>query len=187
QPQPLGGLFVLGNSRHDRYRSAEVWAHHSFRNKAELYGAYTRSLAETNTALDYSLTTPFFVPQAAGPLLWDAPNRIISWGWSPLPIWKLLLSYRFEYRSGFPFNAVDQLGQLEGEPGQQHFPGYTSLDIGLEKRFPFRRRIWAVRIAMINVTDHFNPDTVNTRLTPFLFAGGQRRAFTARIRLVGRK
>lgn len=187
QMQPLGGLFVLQNSRHDHYRALEVWGRHVFTNKAEVYGAYTRSRAETNSPLDYSLIAPLFAPQAAGPLPWDTPNRLISWGWTPLPIWQLLLSYHVEYRSGFPFNAVNQLGQLEGRPDEHRFPGYLSLDIGLEKRFPFHGRIWAVRLSVINVTDHSNPDTVNTKLAPFLFAGGQRRAFTARIRLVGRK
>lgn len=187
QASPLGGLFLLQNSRHDRYRSIEVWGRHIFRSKAEVYGDFTRSRADTNKALDYSLTAPLSVSQAPGPLPWDAPNRFISWGWSPLPIWELLLSYHLEYRSGFPFNAVNQLGQLQGSPGQQRFPNYMSLDLGIEKRFAFRRYIWAARISIINATNHVNPDSVNTNVMPFVFAGGQARAFTARIRLVGRK
>jgi hypothetical protein len=82
---------------------------------------------------------------------------------------------------------VNQLGQLQGTPSQQRFPSYMSLDLGLEKRFAFHGYIWAARISAVNATDHTNPDTVNTKITPFLFAGGQARAFTARIRLVGRK
>ncbi|MGH9608259.1 MAG: hypothetical protein ACRD34_01160 [Bryobacteraceae bacterium] len=82
---------------------------------------------------------------------------------------------------------MNQLGQLEGQPGAQRFLAYRSLDIGIEKRFPFHGRIWAVRLSVINATDHFNPNIVNTNLTPFLFASGQGRAFAARVLLVGRK
>ena len=104
QPGLLGGAFLLQDHRRDRYSSGEVWARHVFRNKAEIYGDYTRSSARTNEALDYSLLNPYFVPQAPGPLLWDAPNRLISWGRSPIPLWGLFFSYRVEYRSGYPFD-----------------------------------------------------------------------------------
>jgi hypothetical protein len=61
------------------------------------------------------------------------------------------------------------------------------LNLGLEKRFQFRKREWAVRVTAVNVTGHQNPDSVvnNVDAPHFLtYAGGQRRAFTARIRLV---
>jgi hypothetical protein len=187
QPGPLGGVFLLQDHRRDRNRSAEVWARHVFRNKAEIYGDYTRSSARSNEALDYSLINPYFVPQAPGPLLWDAPNRLISWGRSPIPLWGLFLSYRAEYRSGYPFDNENEQGQLLGTPGQFRFPNYLDLDVGLEKRFRFRGKTWALRVSAINASNHNNPNTVNTVVSPFAFAGGQRRAFTGRLRLVGTK
>ena len=66
QPAPLGGVFLFEDERSDRYSSAEIWARHVFRNKAEIYGDYTRSSTRSNQALDYSLLTPYFVPQAPG-------------------------------------------------------------------------------------------------------------------------
>jgi hypothetical protein len=187
QPGPLGGLFLLQNHRRDRSRSGEVWARRVFKNKAEIYGDYTRSSARSNEALDYSLPTPYFVPQAPGPLLWDAPNRFISWGKTPLPLWGLFLTYRLEYRSGFPFNDLNEQQQLVGTPGQFRFPNYFDLDVGLEKRFPFHGQVWAFRVSSINATNHDNPNVVNTVVSPFAFAGGQGRALTGRLRLVGRK
>jgi hypothetical protein len=187
QPAPLGGVFLFQDHRRDRYRSGEVWARHVFKNKAEIYGDYTRSSARSNQALDYSLTTPYFVPQAPGPLLWDAPNRLISWGRSPIPLWGLFLTYRVEYRSGFPFDDENEQGQLLGTPGQFRFRNYFDLDVGLEKRFRFRGKTWALRGSVINATNHNNPNAVNTFVSPFAFAGGQRRAFTGRLRLVGSK
>jgi hypothetical protein len=186
-PAALGGVFRLQDHRRDRYSSGEVWARHVFRNKAEIYGDYTRSSARSNEALDYSLTTPYFVPQAPGPLLWDAPNRLISWGRSPVPLWGLFLTYRVEYRSGYPFDDVNEQGQLIGTPGQFRFRNYFDLDVGLEKRFRFHGKTWALRASAINATNHNNPNAVNTLVSPFAFAGGQRRAFTGRLRLVGSK
>ena len=187
QPASLGGVFLFQDHRHDRYRSGEVWARHVFKNKAEIYGDYIRSRARSNEALDYSLLTPYFVPQAPGPLLWDAPNRLISWGRSPVPIWGLFLTYRLEYRSGFPFDDVNGQQQLIGTPGQFRFPNYLDVDVGLEKRFRFHGQTWALRASAINAINHDNPNAVNTLVSPFAFAGGQRRAFTGRLRLVGSK
>jgi hypothetical protein len=187
QPASLGGVFLFQDHRSDRYRSGEVWARHVFKNKAEIYGDYTRSNARSNEALDYSLINPYFVPQAPGPLLWDAPNRLISWGRSPVPLWGLFLTYRVEYRSGYPFDDVNEKGQLIDTPGQFRFPNYFDLDVGLEKRFRFHGQTWALRASAINATNHDNPNAVNTLVSPFAFAGGQGRAFTGRLRLVGSK
>jgi len=187
QPAPLGGVFLLQDHRSDRYRSVEVWARRVFKNKAEIYGDYTRSSARSSEVLDYSLTSPYFVPQASGPLLWDAPDRFISWGKAPLPLWGLFLSARVEYRSGYPFNDLNEEQQLVGAPGQFRFPNYFELDVGLEKRFHFHGEVWAFRVSSINATNHDNPNAVNTVVSPFAFAGGQGRAITGRLRLVGRK
>jgi len=187
EPAELGGKFQFEDGRSEGYNSAEVWARHIFRNKAEIYGDYTRSSARSNEALDYSLLSPYFVPQAPGRLLWDTPNRLITWGKFPLPLWALFLSWRVEYRSGYPFDNVDEVQQLLGTPGEYRFPDYFDLDVGLEKRFHFRGQEWALRVSSINATNHDNPNAVDTVVTPFAFAGGQRRAFTARLRLVGRK
>jgi hypothetical protein len=99
----------------------------------------------------------------------------------------LFLTYRAEYRSGYPFNDVNEQQQLVGAPGQFRFPDYFELDVGLEKRFQFHGQVWAFRGSAINATNHDNPNVVNTVVIPFAFAGGQHRAFTGRLRLVGRK
>lgn len=77
-----------------------------------------------------------------------------------------------------------------GAPGSQRFPPYTSLNLGLEREFRFRRYIFAVRAAAINILGEQNPDTVvnNTDAPNFRsFSGGEGRKFTFRLRFVGRK
>ena len=67
---------------------------------------------------------------------------------------------------------------------------YFNVNIGAEKRFPFYRYQWAIRLSVINATGHHNYNSVinNIDAPNFLtFAGGQHRAFTARLRFVGRK
>jgi hypothetical protein len=187
QPAPLGATFLFEDQRSDRYSSAEVWARRVFKNRAEVYGDFTRSNARSNEALDYSLLSPYFVPQAPGRLLWDTPNRLIAWGKTPTPVWGLFLSCRLEYRTGYPFDNVNEQQQLVSAPGQYRYPNYFDLDVGLEKRFHFHGQEWALRVSSINATNHDNPNAVDTVVSPFAFAGGQTRAFTARLRLVGRK
>jgi len=101
--------------------------------------------------------------------------------------WGLLGSYFFEYRTGFPFSAMNELQQLVGPANSYRFPNYFSLDIGAEKRFHFHKHEWAIRVSAINLTNHPNPDSVVNDVDAPLFrsfAGGQGRAFTARLRLV---
>lgn len=183
-------LFLLSDQRRDRYRSIELSLNHSFGERADVILDYTRSRARTNQALDYSLTDVLFAGQAPGPLAWDAPNRLILRGGTPLPLWQLHLSYFLDYRTGFPFNVVNERRGLVGAPNSLRFPDYVSLNLGLEKRFTFRGREWAVQGVVVNVAGRRNPNSVvnNIDAPNFLtFAGGQRRAFTGRLRYLGRK
>lgn len=190
QPGQPGGQFLLQNNRRDRYRAAEVSLRHSFNANTEVYADYTRSRARSSEVLDYPLGLLVFAPQAPGPLPWDTPNRFLSWGWTPLPIWRLWFSYFLEYRTGFPFSVLDEQQRLVGLPNRLRFPDYVSVNIAVEKRFRLRAHEWAFRLAVLNLTGHANPESVinNIAAPNFLtFAGGQHRAFSGRFRLVGRK
>jgi hypothetical protein len=186
EPLP-GGIFVLKNNRRDRYVAGEIWVRHSFGENALLQLDYTRSRASSTEVLDPSLANLILAAQQPGPLLWDAPHHFVASGWTPIPIWGLLLSGFLEYRTGFPFSIINQQQQLVGSPNLLRFPDYFSLNIGVEKRFRFHGHQWAVRLSEINLTGRENPNSVvnNVDAPNFLsFAGGQGRAFTARLRLV---
>lgn len=199
QPAQPGGTFLLEDTRKDRYRSATLNLRHVFSEEMELYGAYTRSLAHSNEVLNPALGSIFYVSQQPGPVAWDAPNRLVSWGWAPTHIWGIQLSYFFEYRTGYPFSVIDLQQQLVGLPNSARFPAYASLNIGIEKKFEFRGYLWGVRLEAVNVLDRQNPDTVVNNIdapacTSTLtqgcfgaFSGGQGLAFTLRVRFIGRK
>ena len=189
-PFQIGSVFLLQTSRRDKYRAATFSARHSFANGAELYGSYTRSLASTDQVLDPVLGALYFAPQQPGPLAWNAPNRFISWGSVPTPIWGLLFSYFVEYRTGYPFSVINQQQFLIGQPNSHQFPDYLSVTLALEKKFTFTGRIFAVRVAAVNILGRQNPDQVVNNIDApnyLAFSGGQGRAFTARLRFVGRK
>jgi hypothetical protein len=189
-PAVAGGTFLLQDTRKDRYRSATVTARHVFSEDTEIYGAYTRSRAHSNQVLNPALGSIFFAPQQSAPVAWDAPNRLLTWGWAPTHVWKTRLSYFFEYRSGYPYSIVNLQQQLVDAANSARFPAYENLNLALERKFAFRGYLWAVRVEAVNVLDRENPNVVvnNVDAPNFgQFSGGQGRAFTARVRFVGRK
>jgi len=199
QPAQPGGIFLLQDHRKDRYRSATLSLRHVFSDSMTLFGAFTRSRAHSNEVLNPALGSIFYAPQQSGPLAWDAPNRFLTWGWFPTHIWSTQLSYFFEYRTGYPFSAVNLEQQLVGLPNSLRFPAYASLNLGLERKFELRGYLWAARVESVNILGRQNPDTVvnnvdapacTSTLTTGCygaFSGGQGRAFTLRVRFVGRK
>lgn len=190
QPVQPGGVFLLQDTRKDRYRSATLSVLHVFSREMEVYGAYTRSVAHSNQVLNPALGSIFYVAQQSGPVTWDAPNRFLTWGWAPTHIWGIQLSYFFEYRTGYPFSVINLQQQLVGSPNSARFPDYANLNLGVEKKFGFRGYLWGVRVEAVNAFNRQNPDTVvnNIDAPNFgTFAGGQDRAFTLRVRFIGKK
>src|SRR3984885_6631461 len=132
----LSGTYLVINARQDHYVSEEFDLSRTFRNGYRLFAAYTHSSARTNAALDYVPTVSLLGPQQNGPLAWDVPNRVISWGWLPLLLPKLKRSWDFVYtldwHTGFPFDAVNANQQVVGAAGSLRFPDYLSFSPGLE-------------------------------------------------------
>jgi len=193
-PGQIGSTFLLQSTRRDKYRGATIAARHTFEKGAVLFGSYTRSKANTDQALDPVLGALYFAPQQGAPLAWDAPNRALSWGTVPTPFWSIDFAYFLEYRTGYPFSVVNQQQFLIGAPDSKRFPDYASLNISLEKKFRFGKYLFAIRGTVINLTGRQNPTVVVNNIDavgvtpPFLnFSGGQGRAFTGRLRFLGKR
>ncbi len=191
-PSALSGNFVLTSAREDRDDVAEIEARRTFARGYALFGAYTHSTAHTNAAIDYLPTVSMLGPQQAGPLAWDTPNRIISWGWMPFLLpgfrksWDLV--YTLDRHTGFPFTALDANHQVVGAANSYRFPEFVSFSPGLEWRFHFRGRYFGLRGVMENASNSSNPAVVNNIVDSPQF--GQfsvpiGRALTARLRLIG--
>lgn len=194
-------LYQLANARRSLYDAWDVAVRHTFARRFEWFAGYTRSSSRSNAAVEYSLENPIFGAQAPGPYPWDSPNRFHMWGWVPvtgriLPrflrfaVRETSAAYLVEYRTGFPFSAVDEEGFLAGRPNGRRFPAYFSLNLAFERKFRAIHYLWAWRFGFDNLTNNKNPNVVNnvTGTPAFLTYGrGQPRAFTVRLRLLGRK
>jgi len=189
------GNFILENTRDDHYHSLQLSLRHNFKESYMLMGSYTHSSAHTNQALDFNVDSPILSPQQPGPYPWDTPNRFLSWGYFPLfklpVVHQLEVAYSAEARTGFPYNLLTDQQQLIGPPGAQRFPEYFSLNLQLEKRFHLFGYYLALRGGFDNITGRCNPFVVDNVLDSThpqaTFTACEGRAFTSRIRLLGRK
>jgi hypothetical protein len=185
----LGGIYRLATGKNDRYDSVALTLHKRFARNHEIFGSYAHAVARSNAVLDFTLDKPLFAQQAGGPLSWDAPDRFISWGWLPLSK-QFDLAYSLDWRTGFPFSAVNNNQQLVGVPNSYRFPDFFTLDLHVEHRFKFSGYEWALRLGFNNITGHKNPAVVNNDIQSSefqTFSVFQKRALTARIRLLGKK
>ncbi len=188
---PLGGDFLLTNTRQDHFDSFQITAHRTFKENYEVMASYTRSSARSNQVFDFTIDNPIFSLQSAGPLAWNTPNRFLTWGWVPLPHfthWSL--AWSAEVHSGFAFSAVNENQQVVGRANSYRFPNYVSISPFLEYRFRLHGHDLALRGGFENITGHTNPTAVDNNIDSphFLtFSGLAGRVFTARIRFLGRK
>jgi hypothetical protein len=188
----LSGNYALTNTRRDNDYLAEIEARRTFAGGYTLFAAYTHSYAHTNAAIDYVPTLSMLGLQQSGPLAWDTPNRVLSWGWVPVPLPQLKKRWDFVYtldwRTGFPFTSVDDNYQVVGAAGSQRFPNYLAFSPGLEWRFHLRGSYFGLRGSIENISGSRDPVVVNNVVdspqygTFSEFVG---RAFTARLRLIG--
>jgi len=187
--------FFLQNTRADRYDALQITARHNFHENYTIMGSYTRSSARSNEAFDFSVDNPILGGQQPGPYSWDAPHRFLSWGYVPffkLPVFhQLEMAYSMEARTGFPFTLLNDQQQVVGKAGAERFPEYFSLNLQLEKRFHLWGYYLALRGGFDNITARCDPFVVNnvvdaTHPAP-TFSACLGRAFTSRIRLLGRK
>jgi hypothetical protein len=193
-PAALSGNYLLTNARQDHYDSVEFDARRLFANGYTLFASYTHSTARTNAALDYLPTPSPLGPQQSGPLAWDVPNRVISWGWLPVPLPKFKRNWDFVYtldwHTGFPYTSVDANQQVVGAAGSQRFPDTLSFSPGLEWKFHFRGAYYGLRGVLENATGSQNPLVVNNVVDSLQYGSFSEfhgRALTARIRLIGTK
>ena len=193
-PAALSGIYTLTNGRRDRDNVTEVEARRTFVHGYTLFGAYTHATTHTNAAIDYVPTVSWLGPQQSGPLAWDTPNRVLSWGWIPFLVpgfkkyWDFV--YTWDWHSGFPYTAIDAGYQVVGAAESRRFPNYVNFSPGLELRFHFRGRYFGLRGVMENATNRSNPLVVNNVVdSPQFgtFSESFGRALTARIRLIQSK
>lgn len=188
--QPNGN-FLLEDTRQDRYDGVTITVRKELKRGYPFLFSYTRSNARSNQTVDFSLDSFIVGKQQPGPLPWDAPNALTSWGSYPLP-WKLKkfdIAYSTLWHTGFPFFTVNQFGELVSAPGQFRFPDFFTLNLAVERKFTFKGYRWALRLGVSDITNNQNPTTVDNNVnspTFLTFFGFGHRTVNGRIRFLGK-
>ncbi len=185
----LDAVYRLRNARRDVHDSVQINVRQTFRRQYEWLASYTRSRALSNAVVDITAEQPLIFATNVGRMPWDSPNRFLSWGY--LPTWwdNWAVAYLLEARDGFPFSVYDSSGRIYGDVNSYRFPWFFELNLHLERRFSFRGYKWAFRFGFNNITNHKNPNTVNSDMGAPNFLnmyGGQGRSLNFRIRWLGK-
>jgi hypothetical protein len=181
--------YELTNLRRDVYDAASVSVHHSFGKQYEWFLNYTRSRALSNAVIDISVDQSLRVLDNFGRLGWDAPNRLLGWGY--LPGWnpKWAVAWLLDWRTGFPFSVQRETGEIVGAVNSLRYPANFDLNLHLERRVRWRKYEFALRAGFNNVTNHLNATSVNNTIGSDNFRryyGKEGRHLVFRIRLLGK-
>lgn len=188
-PGQISGRYQLRDAEEDRYDAIETTFRRGFKRGNVIMVSYVWSAARSNAVLNFDLENPIFAQQAGGPLPWDAPNRLLSWGLVPL-FKGFDLAYTLDWRSGFPFSIFNQNQKLIGQPDSVRMPVYFSADAALERRISLLGFKWDLRAGFDDLTGRHNPYAVDNNIDSpeFLaYSSTQHRTLQAQIRLLGRK
>ncbi len=183
------GIFQLSNLRRDDYDSIAISIRQTLSGQYAWMASYTHSRSLSNALLDPSSSEPLQVLPNLVPMPWDVPNRVLAWGYLPLPWKNWAVSVLADMRSGFPFSVRDQTGLVVGAVDSYRYPLNFDLNIAIERMLTLRGYRFALRGGMDNVTNQANPTAVNnvTGVPQFLeFLGDEGRHFVVRIRFFGR-
>ncbi len=189
-PGPLTADYVLTNQRQDQYDSVEIALRQPLKGRYEWMVSYTRSRALSNAVIERTIDQPLSISLDNGPLPWDAPNRLLSWGY--LPAWgrSWAIAYLLDWHSGLPFSIQDPYGQLAGTVDDHRFRQFFELNLFIERQLSIRGYHVALRGGFNNITGHSNPNVVDnvvggpTYLNQY---GGQARALNFRLRFLGHR
>jgi hypothetical protein len=150
EPDPALGRMLLSSTGRSRYHEAEVtWRYmRSARTDVSVSYVWSRGRADLNSydAAYGNVRWPLVRPNEFSLTPTDVPHRILVRGTLGLP-WKLDLFPVLEWRTGFPWSAVDEAQQFAGPRNRAgRLPHVATLDFSLSR--PVRIRKWDVRLGV---------------------------------------
>jgi hypothetical protein len=186
-PDPNTGLgaYLLNGAGSSRYHQFETTARFKVSGKQELLFSYIRSKGrgDLNDFANFvgTFPVPIVRPNQYGNLPADLPNRFLAWGVVDLPA-KFGIAPVVEYRSGFPYSAIDAQRQYVGTPNVMRYPRFLSADLRVSKDIQLDGK-YGVRLNVsgFNLTNHFNPEVVHNNVADpayGYFFGHRGRRFT---------
>jgi hypothetical protein len=184
-----GGIYQLTNLRRDDYDSIAISIRQTLSGQYEWMASYIHSRAFSDAVIDPNSPVPLQVLPSLAPMPWDAPNRLLAWGYLPLPWKNWAISVLADMRTGFPFSVREQSGLVVGAVDSYRYPLNFDLNLAIERMVTLHGYRFALRGGIDNITNQANPTAVNnvTGAPQFLqFLGDEGRHFVVRIRFFGR-
>ena len=166
-----GGELRLSSDGRSSYRDVELGVHYTRNARIDIETLYDWSAARGDlndlTTFFDAIAAPVVGANAYAPLGVDVPHRLFVRG-RVLATPRWLLLGVFDWKTGVPFSAVDEMLEFVGPRNDRRFPNYTRLELGTEYRVRFLRwEPWA-GVRLTNVFDAFLPGDVQANIgSPF--------------------
>jgi hypothetical protein len=166
------GYFTLSNDGRDNYREWQMSTRYRLPDSGHFTFSYVRSssVGDLNALGSLFGAVPFRLlrENQRAPLPFDAPNRFLAWSEVGLPFGLRAVPV-IEWRSGFPYSAVDELRNYVGPRSRAgRLPRYRGVDLQVSKVLGFNvmgktRRI-RVGVRLFNLLNDYNPQDVQESL-----------------------
>ncbi len=154
-PDPIRGVLSLASSGESKYTEFEVTGRYLASEKRDLTVSYVHSRSERDLN-DYdqfygNFRNPIIRPNEYSLSPTDVPHRILIRGsqgigskWVFIPL--------FEWRTGFPWSAVDEFQDFVGPRNRSgRLPSVTTLDFSLVRPWRFKKYRFTAGIKVYNV------------------------------------
>jgi hypothetical protein len=161
------GTFVLDSSGTSLYRDAEIGVQFNSA-PADFSLTYVRSIArgDLNTLTNFydSVMWPVIGANAYAAANADVPHRLFGRGrFQPTDRW--LITGVADWRTGFPYSAVNASLDFVGPRNALRFPNHFKTDLGVERHFTnMKWKPW-IGVRMYNALDSFIPTDVQANLS----------------------
>jgi hypothetical protein len=168
-PDVSGGRLTLSSSGKSKYWEFETTARYLANEHRDLTVSYVRSHS-TRDLNDYdqffgNFRNPIIRPNENSLSPTDVPNRLIVRGTIGLP-GKWVLAPLYEWRSGFPWSAVNEFQDFVGTRNESgRLPNVNSFDFTLARPWQFRKYRFTAGIKVYNAFDFGNERDVQTNIT----------------------
>jgi hypothetical protein len=168
-PDAGRGVLTLTSDGESRYWEVETTGRYLASEHRDLTVSYVRSHS-TRDLNDYdqfygNFRNPIIRPNEDSLSPTDVPNRMIVRGTFGLP-GKWVLSPVYEWRTGFPWSAVDEFQDFVGTRNESgRLPSVSSLDFTLARPLRFKKYRFTAGIKIYNAFDSGNERDVQTNIT----------------------
>ena len=161
--KPESNATVLAGSGRARTRELEVTAKLTWYSEQQWILSYVHTRGRGNlNGFDRFLgdfPEPLLRADTVAGLAGVAPHRFLTWGVFPVAH-GLRFAPVVEWRSGFPYSALDRYQQYSGVPNSLSLPTFFSLDTRVSKDVALKGHKVRLSFSMFNVTNHANFDAV---------------------------